>query len=307
MINYYCPGFVEAQPVYRTLFKLRALNPECFFENVSIKKIYGNFPNMIWNGGSVWNGPSFSRQKVISYFEWYATQNVSLQLICTNPVLEETDVYDRYCNMILDIASNYRFVEVLVSSPILDKYIQSKYPMIKVDKSIVGTTSYVNTEHDTIENYLTMLSKYNMIVLPKKYSKDLNSLDKIPQHLRERIEILVTDPCPDGCPSIYQHYEDYGKVQLGILSPDYCSYCIGVKNDTPFRHWTNRKCQYDYEEVRNVLEPRGFTEIKISGRTNATHTILSIVPYLIKPEFHKDVYTLMFSDYSADIMDPIFY
>lgn len=307
MINYYCPGFMEAQPIYNVLFNLRKQAPECFYENVKIKKIFGNFPNMIWNGGTVWvGGPTLARQEIIEYFNWYAYQDVILQLICTNPVLEEKDVYDRYCNTILDIASQFSFVEILVSSPILESYIRNKYPHMKVTKSIIGTTAMVNTEQDKIENYIQLLETYDGIVLPKKYGKDLESLKRVPQELRNRIEILATDPCPNNCPHLYSHYQDYGRAQLGIIPPPAAGYCYGVNGNIPFRHWVNRDHQYNYSQLTEVLEPLGFTEIKLSGRGEASHVAFSILPYLIKPEYLMDVYTLTLSPYCPSIMQPVF-
>ena len=306
MINYYCPGFVEAQPIYNVLLSLYKQAPQCFYENVKIKKIFGNFPNMIWNGGTVWFGPTLARQEVIEYFNWYAYQDVTLQLICTNPVLEEQDVHDRYCNMVLDIASQFSFVEILVSSPLLESHIRSKYPHMKVTKSIVGTTSMVGTAQDTIEDYMRLLEQYDAIVLPKKYGKDLEALKTIPQELRSRIEILATDPCPNNCPHLYSHYQDYGRTQLGIMPPPAVGYCYGVDNSIPFRHWVNRHCQYNYTQLTEVLEPLGFTEIKLSGRGNAAHVCFSIIPYLIKPEYLMDVFTLVMAPHCKSIMDPVF-
>lgn len=306
MINYYCPGFVEAQPIYSVLFNLYKQAPQCFYENVKIKKIFGNFPNMIWNGGTVWFGSTLTRQEIIEYFNWYAYQDVILQLVCTNPVLEEADVQDRYCNMVLDIASQFSFVEILVSSPILETHIRKKYPHMKVTKSIIGTTAMVNTEQDSIENYIELLNHYDAIVLPKKYGKDLESLNKVPQDIRNKIEILATDPCPNNCPYLYSHYQDYGRAQLGIIPPPAAGYCYGVDNRTPFRHWVNRACQYKYDEISQILEPLGFTEIKLSGRGNASYVAFSILPYLIKPEYLTDVYTMTMSAYFPAILAPTF-
>lgn len=306
MINYYCPGFMEAQPIYKDLFELKKYHPECFYDNVNIKKIYGNFPNMIWNGGTVWFGPQYTGSQIMEYFMWYSEQNITLQLICTNPILEEQDLYDRYCNMVLDIASQFDFIEILVSSPILEEYIRNKYPHIKIDKSIIGTTSFLNSEMDNINEYIDLLNRYNVIVLPKKYSKDFDFLNQFPHSIRSRIEILATDPCPRDCPYIYKHYQDYGKVQLNLQPSSTANYCYGVTNKNPFRQWNNRDQQYTYEELTKTLEPMGFSEIKLSGRTNATHIGLYILPFLIKPEFLADVYDIILTPHGIDIMSPSF-
>ena len=43
-----------------------------------------------------WHGKTLEMSDVREYFEWYSKKNVVLQLVCTNPILEETDIYDRY-------------------------------------------------------------------------------------------------------------------------------------------------------------------------------------------------------------------
>lgn len=308
MINYYCPGFAESQPAYQVLFCLRDEYPECFYPNVRIAKIYGNFPNMIWNGGSCWYGENLDGPAIRRYFEWYSTKDVTLQLVCTNPILTEYDLHDRYCNAILKIASEYDFVEVLVSSPILEEYIRNLYPHMKIDKSIIATTKQNNTELDTLENYLSLTEQYNKCVLPRKYTQDLNFLKQIPEDKRDKFEILVTDPCPITCPRLYSHYESLAKGQMYI--DEGCEDdrgCTMPFSESPFRNYTYRKYRYSYEQIVENLEPLGFTEIKLSGRLNMITTILAIVPYLIKPEYQRDVYTGLFMYYnSSNLVNPKF-
>ncbi len=306
MINYYCPGFVESQRAYRILFWLRDHAPQCFYDNVRIKKIYGNFPNMIWNGGSYWFGPVMSREDVRQYFNFYSDKDVTLQLVCTNPILEETDVYDRYCNMILDEASHWDFVEVLVSSDILEKYIREKYPHMHIDKSIIATTRDRDSDDDSLEGYLKTLDDYNMCVLPRKYSKNFEFLEKIPVDKRDRFEILVTDPCPITCPRLYTHYTDMARVQLYEDIDKDSIGCTSFHPENPFHRWTYRKYQSSYEELCEKYEPLGFTEIKISGRTSMVQMVIMMVPYLIKPEYRSDIYYDLFSYLETGVVPPDF-
>lgn len=306
MINYYMPGFVESQPAYAHLFYLRDKAPQCFYDNVCIKKIYGAFPNMIWNGGSYWFGPVMTPDVVRQYFEWYKDKGVILQLVCTNPVLTETDVYDRYCNMILEIASQYPFTEVLVSSPYLEKYIQEKYPHMPIDKSIIATTRDRDTETDSLEHYIADVEKYNMCVLPRKYTRNVDFLKQIPEHLRDRFEVLVTDPCPITCPRLYSHYEDMARVQLYEQVEKSTAFCTGINPDNPFRKWTYRHMRVQYDELTKVYEPLGFTEIKLSGRTSMVQMAVTTVPYLIKPEYREDVYMDLLNSFSHEIPEPRF-
>lgn len=305
MINYYCPGFFESQSAYQKLFWLRDTAPQCFYDGVNIKKIYGCFPNMIWNGGSYWFNQGLSRNQMIDYFEWYSTKNVELQLTFTNPILTQNDVYDRYGNAVLEIASHYDFVEVLVASPILEEYIRANFPSIKIDRSIISTTRDRDTESDNINIYLTDLDRYNMSVLPRKYSKNFDFLNQIPQDKRNRFEILATDPCPTNCPRLYTHYEDMAAAQMWLPGGEECSKCTAFNPNNPFRQWTYRNQRIPWEELKSY-EDLGFTEIKLSGRTQMIQMILTTVPYLIKPEYQLDVYFMLLDDYKNIFIEPHF-
>ncbi len=306
MINYYCPGFVESQTAYQKLFWLRDNAPQCFYEGAAIKKIYGCFPNMIWNGGSYWFGQGMSRNQIIEYFEWYKTKNVELQLTFTNPIIEPLDVHDRYCNAVLEIASHYDFVEVLVASDVLEKHIREKYPNMKIDKSIIATTRDRNGEQDNIDSYIQSLENYNMSVLPRKYSKDFNFLNQIPEDKRNKFEILITDPCAISCPRLYSHYEDMAKAQMWIEGGEECSKCTAFNPQNPFRQWTYRNQRVTSFEDLRKYEEKGFTEFKISGRTSMIQMILTVIPYLIKPEYQLDVYFMLFDCYKNIPIQPEF-
>lgn len=299
MINYYCPGFAEGQFVYKILFDLKENYPECFYDNVNISKIYGSFPNMTWNGGGFWVGKCLMPKQVDRYFKWYSNKNITLQLNLTNMVLEKKDLDDRYCNMILDTASKYNNIEILVSSPLLENYIRIKYPHMKINKSIIGATRYVSDyKNDSLNFHIQESEKYNKYVLPRKYST-LEYLEQIPKEKRDKFEVLVTSSCPISCPYPSQHYEFQGLAQLyeDIDNDDKC--CKLPFRKSPFRYKTYEEDQFNYEQVKNLLEPIGFTEIKLSSRGDAINIILTLVPFLIKPNYQKDVYHLLLNRYKT--------
>lgn len=295
MINYYMPGFYECQTAYKRYFYLRDHYPECFYDNVNIKKIYGCFPNMIWNGGGAFFGLGVSRQEIYDTFHFYADKGVQLQITCTNPVLEESDVYDRFGNTVLQIASEFDFIEVLVSSPILEEYIRKTYPKLKIDKSIIATTRDRDTDSDNLEFYLGQLEKYNMIVFPRKYSKDIDFLTSVPEDKRDKFEVLATDPCPIYCPRLYSHYEDMGRRQLLCANGELG--CTSFNDGYPFKSKKFVKFQMKYPELVETYEPLGYTEIKISGRIFMTDMVLLTSEYLIKPEYRHDVMVFLFEPY----------
>lgn len=307
MLNYYCPDFYFAQQAYAILFDLYNKSKQCFYPNVNIKTIYGCFPGCIWNGGGFNFGNGAVDYRVMyDYFEWYSHQDVTIQLTFTNPTLEQTDIYDRYGNAILEAASHYENVEILVVSPYLEEYIRGKYPHMKIDKSVISTTQTRDTEVDSLEGYLKILDNYNKCVLPRKYSKNREFLQSIPVEFRNRFEILVTDPCPVFCPHLYTHYEELGRVQSYQALSDNVSGCHMISGDNPFRQWMYRAHQVSYDELNEFYDQEGFSEIKLSGRGSYVFVVLTIVPYLIKPEYRKDVYNLLLNYYVSIPVPPRF-
>lgn len=292
MINYYMPGFYENQPLYANYLYLQANYPECFYDNVKIHTVFGSFPLCLWNGGSAYiYGPHADISLISQLFEWYKNRNINIQLTFTNPLIEETDIYDRYCNSILKEAEKFSNISVLVSSNILDIYIREKYPSLKIDLSVIFAEKERN-------NYSLPFGDFNNIVLPRTHIKDMKFLESIPKEERIKYEILVNDPCPVNCPRLYSHYEDTAKIQLFDKSvKDFKAKCTNLtKTCSPFAYYNTRQYNYSYEELL-ILEKMGFTQIKISGRLFPVYGVLNTTQYLIKPEYLLDVQRFLLSDF----------
>ena len=288
MINYYCGGFYDAEDIYEKFFQLKEKSPYIFYNNVKLSKIFGSFPNMVWNGG----GYSFGEMPLIEEIEQisinYYYKDIPLLLTCTNPCLEKTDIYDRYCNTILSILDNGKN-EIMVSSPYLEEYIRKNYPNYKINKSIIAS----EFDYDLNE----ALNNYNTVVLPRRYAKDFNYLNNsIALNNRHRVEILCNDPCPIDCPYLYSHYKEFGKTQMYQKS----IYCSEVDCKMPFRKqypWERDKSQIiTYDEIVEKYLPLGYTEFKISGRNNINHVIYNLVNYFIKPEYQTQVFLYLLEE-----------
>lgn len=281
LINYYCPDFFHGEEIYDKLLMLKKEQPQIFYDYVNIKKIFGSVPNMIWNGGGYDFGPMLLKNDLEELRNRYEEKGIPLQLTCTNPSLESTDVYDRYCNMVLSVFEN-GINEVLVSSPYLEEYIRKNFPKYKIDKSIIAS------EFDYDIN--NALYKYNNVVLPRRYAKDFNYLNnEILEKNRGRVEILCNDPCPINCKFLYQHYKEYGKVQLYEKCPDE----KGIECEMPFRKeffWNQDSSQkITYQEIVDKYLQLGYTEFKLSGRSDYAKMAYLISTYFIKPEFQTRV------------------
>lgn len=261
--------------------------PYAIIDDTHIASVYDTFPNMIWNGGGSHQGPMLGKADIIELIEFYKNINIPMRLTLTNPTLDQYDILDRYCNSVLDIASDYvDHIEILVSSPILEEHIRTHYPHFVLNHSIIATKN-----DKTVEEYIEECDLYHHIVLPRRVSKDFDFLNQIPQNLRNKFEFLCTDPCPVNCPNLYSHYEKAGNYQRGAdldKSKIYCTH----NYPTLFRHADYKKDQITLPEIANTYEPMGFSEFKISGRGSLSGPI-SMIDYFFKPDYKTDVYAMV--------------
>ena len=126
-----------------------------------------------------------------------------MRFTLTNPNLEETDVYDRQCNEMLKLFDN-GMNEIIVNSPILEKYLRDKFPNYKLTKSITAAKE----DYD----FVKALDTYESVVIPRRKNRDWDFLNSIPEDKRSRIEILVDETCPIDCPRLYTHYNIFSKM-----------------------------------------------------------------------------------------------
>jgi hypothetical protein len=277
MINYYCPDFYTGYKFYDMILNIQKDHPELFYEDVHIKTIFGSFPGAIWNGGSIFNTrPVSNKQEMDFYFGLYEKLNIPLQITFTNPFITENQCLDTYCNAILKTFHNGKH-SILVSNPILENYIKINYPKYKIDRSVV------NTAKD--ENWMNLLdTQYNRIVLPRRHNNNFQLLENIHSEYRNRIEIICNEDCPANCPRINTHYNAFAKVTLFENPEEECVQCTNLEKAN---NLFGIKAQdiISYQDIKNIYEKLGYTEFKLTGRSDLIHIIISIVEYMVKPEY----------------------
>lgn len=281
MKNYHCPNFFDHQKQIFIIKDLLNQYPYAFVDNVNIGSAYGVFPNMIWNGGGWAAGITQDLGQIKDILEFYRMSEIPIRLTLTNPTLDEIDCLDKYCNSVLTIASDFSNVEILINSPILEKHIKTFYPNFILNKSILA-----GANNSTINEYLDDCKKYHNIVLPRRFNKDFNFLNQIPINMRNRFELLCTDPCPVNCPNLYSHYDITGDFQRGVNLDKRNLFC-SHKFKTPFMLSEYQAHQISLQEIETVYEPMGFSEFKLSGRSNITG-IVNMIFYFFKPEYYRD-------------------
>ena len=290
MINFNLPDFEMGVAIYNIVVKYQNLYPYIFYNpQDKINSVFGCYARALWNGGGVLLGAqgicTVEGMKAM-IDEYNNKMNIPLRFTFTNPLIEEKHCDDTFCNIIAETAHNGKN-EILVVSPVLEEYLRKNYPNYKYIRSIVGSQ---NKPYDPDP-------KYYMSVMQRRMNNNWDYLDKIPVEHRNKIEFLCNDPCDDNCPRIYSHYLEYAKMQLS---------CERTKNwkcsnrlDHPFAYQDLkiRETHISRKMIEKDYLPKGFNQFKLSGRRNLSKIIDNIVTYMIKPEYHSDMYAILYKEY----------
>lgn len=288
-MRFHLPGLRYNFPLNMMLLSMIEKYPHFFWENLEIASFFGEFPTSRWNGGRFSNGDQCDERFVTEVIKAINGKGIPVRFTYTNPLINESDLEDKYCNFCLKAADN-GMNEVLVFSPVLEEYIRKNYPGYKINSSTckeIRDIDGVNAELD---------KDYSLVVLDYNMNNKFDLLDKITK--KEKCEILVNACCVPNCPRRGEHYRQIAKQQSialknRTLPPDkhipvpgwYCEY--GDKNTL----YTIQK--YDTyvspEAIREKYMPMGFNNFKIEGRTaNLFSLINTYCFYLMKPEFRDE-------------------
>jgi collagenase-like PrtC family protease len=258
--------------------------PEYFRDGVYIASVYGTFPTSVWNGGRFVQGLTDERTVRVSV-ENLNKKGIPVRFTFTNPVITEEELSDRFCNRTLEIADN-GMNEVIVNSPLLEKYIREKYPNYKI-------TSSTCKQIENADDLNAELQKdYNLVVLDYNWNHDLEFLNNIKQ--KEKCELLVNACCIPHCPRRGEHYKQIGEEQNRYWT-DQKNHVAKLVNYQEFACPYMNNTIYDTigfetrilpDALYNTYVPMGFKHFKLEGRTSpTTDNIDAAVQYMAKPEY----------------------
>lgn len=296
MVNFYIPDFWGYRDLNNILHSFMVLHPECFYNNIQIGAIYGTFPGAIWNGGRFSAG-IVTLDDIKRTLDLFNGQGIPLRFTFTNSLLEEKHIYDTYCNLIMSTAHN-GFNEVLVNSPILEKYLRETYPNYKY---ILSTTVGIRG----IDNINHACENYDMVVLDYNDNKNDIILNNITN--KNKIEILLNETCNPNCPRRKQHYDFISMKQLNFLpwgkKEDFdCSSDGEV--DIHLMEARENLTFINDKELWNKYIPNGFSNFKIQGRgLPMIFAIDSYMLYMVKPEYRDTVRYELFKSLEASQMN----
>lgn len=289
MIHLNMPDFVLGKSAYAYITELRQAHPEAFYDNVDIASVFGCFYGATWNGGGMLIGTNSSKTEVRDTIEFFNNElHIPLRFTFTNCLLEERDCYDRYCNMIAEVGNNGKN-EILTSSPVLEEYLRKTYPNYKFCHSIIATKDH---PYDTS-------GRYDLVVMKRRMNNNWEYLDSVPMQDRGKIEFLCTDPCPDDCPRLYSHYRSFARAQLECDHelPDVTCTMQHIRGAFTDLHTTTLETYISRETIEKEYLPRGYSQFKLSGRSNLGAIIFNIVNYMVKPEYRQDIVQQLYQLY----------
>lgn len=281
MINFYLPDFFYLFKLnYNTILYMKK-NPQYFRDNITVKAVYGAFPPSIWNGGRVMSFDFAERTSVATTLKLFNDLGVALRFTFTNVLIKEEHLNDTYCNECLKLGHN-GLNEVLVNSPILEKYVRENYPRYRIISSTTKGIKSIDGLNAELEKYPIVVADYTL--------NNTEELFSIPN--RDRCEILLNTNCADHCKARQQHYDFLAKLQLHQeVEPFKCPY--NRDQVLTLNMYDMMKVNKSYVKVEDLYEkyvPAGFKEFKIEGRKlNQYEVIEYYMYYLVKPEFRDRV------------------
>lgn len=286
--RFHLPGLRYNYPLNMLWLNMLKQYPEWFYDNVEIGSCFGEFPISLWNGGRFSQGDQCDSAFIKAVVKNINDQGVPVRYTYTNPLIREEDLDDPYCNFCMQVADN-GMNEVMIFSPILEKYLREKYPSFQYNSSTCKEIKDVDTLNAELEK------PYKYVVLDYNLNNRWDLLDKVKHP--ERLEVLVNTVCEPACPRRGKHYENVGINQRIVMEnrklpkdkqkpivPWHCEY--GEKN-----------CIHTILDYPTVIKPedcytkymeRGINNFKIEGRTaNLFPLIDTYCMYMIKPEHYN--------------------
>lgn len=284
--RFHLPGLRYNYPLNMYWVSLLEEHPEYFREGVEIGSFFGVFPTALWNGGRL--TPAYDQCDeafVKNVIKSINDKGIPVRYTFTNPLLNESDCEDAYCNFLMEAADN-GMNEVMIFSPILEKYLREKYPNFAYNSSTckeIKDVDEINREMDR---------PYKYVVLDYNFNNKWDIIEKIDK--KEKLEVLVNTLCEPGCKRRGEHYKQIARDQKTIL----LNRTLPQDKQIPIKHW---HCDYgeyncvhtiqDYptfispDKIWNEYIPAGINNFKIEGRTaNIFSLIDTYCFFMLKPE-----------------------
>lgn len=280
MLYFALPNFYENFPVNSFLRDLCKSRPEIFKTKVSFYAMTGSIPYCSWSGGLNSNiGPGAYYNDLI---ELQRNASLPLRINMANVLLEETDYYDNFADVILKIFDCGSNVIEISSIPLME-IIEKKYPNYRFTFS-KNADLITEFTPDLIGSILE-LDQILTLGIPEKYSFDKEWLKALPK--KSKCEITVNPKCDcsacknyDAC-LLQEHKNQI--MYSGMQAMESCS-----KRNNLF----DMNKMITIEEIEKTYSKMGFTRFTFSpSYAYDNNTLMKFyLGYFVKPEYHMEAY-----------------
>ena len=214
--------------------------------------------------------------------------DISAAFTMTNCLLEEKDLNNYFCNMLMQAFHNEKNA-IIINSPLLEEYIRKTYPKYKMFSSTTKCLTDKEKALNDIEN-----SNYDLVIPDYNFNNNFEFLSLIKN--KEKCKFLVNPVCMDQCPNRMEHYIFLSKVGLNKKIPEEESFAACPFENQAFWQAQKRKSFISIDSILNQYVPMGFSHFKIEGRTAEIIDLIEIlVYYLVKPEYQLEIRERLFN------------
>lgn len=284
-VRFHLPGLTYNYPLNMFWVSLLKTHPEFFREGVEIGSFFGVFPFSLWNGGRLLRDEQCDPNFVKEVVKNVNAQGIPVRYTYTNPLIEEEDIHDSFCNFCMQVGDNGKN-EVMIVSPILEKYIRETYPSYVHNSSTCKEIKDVDALNKELEG------DYKYVVLDYNLNNRWDLLEHVQQ--KEKLEVLVNTLCEPGCKRRGEHYKNVGRNQRIILE----NRKLPAGQKKPIEAWHcaygDKNCIHtiqDYptfisaDDIWEKYVPMGINNFKIEGRTAYLFSLIdTYCYYMLKPE-----------------------
>ena len=278
---YSIPGlFLYSSLVYQCLDQVEA---KCGWR-IPVKYLYGS-PQVLWNGGRVLfrdHGPT--RKIVEDELREATDRGITPLLTFSATSMTEEWLRDRRCNEIMAVLNEVGG-GVLVVDPLLQQYIEKKYPRVSIHMSVI-LSSFAKKEERTADFYRELSQRGDQYVIHPDDNFDRELLSRVP---KENAVLLINERCGFGCPQRAEHFRSTTDDMVRILAGDHAhlSRFLDRCPYTPDRKQARIKERNETLSVAETLElyGMGFRTFKLQGRMDIPYVFFfDFLRFALEPE-----------------------
>ena len=292
--RFHLPGLRFNYPLNMMWVSLLESYPERFRDGVTIGSMFGCFPMSLWNGGRLIQHDQCDAEYVERVVRSINAKGIPVRYTFTNPLLTEADLDDGFCNFCMDVANN-GMNEVMIMSPVLEKYLREKYPNFAYNSSTCKEIKNVDDLNAEIDR------DYKYVVLDYNLNNNWDFIGKL--NHPEKLEVLINTLCKPACPRRGEHYRQIAKDQKVVI----LNQKLPPEKRIPIKEWYceygENNCIYTIQDYPTVISPddlwdkyipAGINNFKIEGRTAYLFSLIdTYCHYMIKPEYQGETRLLV--------------